>query len=109
MVASTMGRRSPRITRGMQPPSASFRGTSQGEGVMILPLRQRHRRLFAVLAALLPSLFFVGIAARRAVSQPETLPPELSPGTAAFTPTGYESDGLFGKSPVRLRLLRNLD
>lgn len=74
---------------------------------MILNLRQRHRRVFAVLGALLPLLFVVGIAVRRAVPQPESLPPELSPQTVTFTATGYERDDLFHKSPVQVRLFRD--
>jgi hypothetical protein len=34
---------------------------------MIHPLRQRHRRAFAVLAVLIPLLFAWGIAARRGI------------------------------------------
>ena len=74
---------------------------------MILSLRQRHRRMFAVLGVLLPLLFVVGIAVRRAVPQPEALPPELSPQTVTFSATGYERDDLFDKSPVRVRLFRD--
>lgn len=73
---------------------------------MILPFRQRHRRMFAVLAVVLPLLFVVGIALRRAVPQPETLPPELSPRTVTFTATDYKRSDMFEKSPVQLRLWR---
>ena len=74
---------------------------------MILQLRQRHCRIFAVLTVLLPLLFVVGIALRRTVPQSETLPPELSPQTVTFTATGYERDDLFAKSPIRVRLFRD--
>ncbi len=73
---------------------------------MILPLRQRHRRIFAVLGVLLPLAFAFGIAARRTVPHPTTLPPELSSWTQNFTATEYERGDLFGKSPVRVRLWR---
>lgn len=73
---------------------------------MILPLRQRHRRIFAIIGVLLPLLFVVGIAVRRAVPQPETLPPELSSQTVTFTATGYERADLFPESPVQVRLWR---
>jgi len=79
----------------------------KSEIAMNLPLRQRHRRMFAVLAVVLPLLFVVGIAVRRTVPQPETLPPELSPKTVTFTATSYERDDLFDKSPVRVRLYRD--
>jgi len=71
---------------------------------MILPLRQRHRRMFAVLGLLLPLAFGFGIAARRTV--PPTLPSELSSWTQNFTATDYERGDLFGKSAVRVRLWR---
>lgn len=74
---------------------------------MILPLRQRHRRMFAVLGGLLPLAFAVGIAVRQTVPESETLPPELSPQTVTFTATGYERDDLFDTSPVRVRLFRD--
>ena len=73
---------------------------------MILPLRQRHRRIFAVLGALLPLAFGFGIAARRTVPHPAPLPPELSSWTQNFTTTDYERGDLFGKSPLRVRLWR---
>ena len=74
---------------------------------MILPLRQRHRRMFAVLGVLLPLTFAVGIAARRTVPQIATLPPELSSITQTFTATEYERDDLFEKSEVKVRLCRD--
>ena len=74
---------------------------------MILPLRQRHRRMFAVLGVLLPLAFAVGIAVRQTVPQSETLPPELSPQMVTFTAAGYKRDDLFYKSPVRVRLFRD--
>ena len=73
---------------------------------MILPLRQRHRRVFAVLGVLLPLAFVVGIAARRTVLQVASLPSELSSWTQTFTATDYERDDLFGKCPIRVRLWR---
>jgi hypothetical protein len=74
---------------------------------VILSFRQRHRRIFAVLAVLLPLLFVAGIVVRRHVPQSENLPPELSPQTVTFTATGYERDDLFEKSRVRARLYRD--
>ena len=73
---------------------------------MILPLRQRHRRMFAVIGMLLPMTFVIGIAARRAVPHAATLPPELSPGSQTFTATDFDRDDLFTNSPVRVRLWR---
>lgn len=73
---------------------------------MILSLRQRHRRMFAVLGVFLPLLFVVGIAVRRAVPQPEALPPELTSQTVTFTATDYERGDLFAKSQVQVRLWR---
>jgi hypothetical protein len=73
---------------------------------MILPLRQRHRRVFAVLGVLLPLAFVFGIAARRTVPNAATLPPELSLWAQHFAATDYERDDLFSKSPVQVRLWR---
>ncbi|MGC3957384.1 MAG: hypothetical protein QM813_05315 [Verrucomicrobiota bacterium] len=75
---------------------------------MIRPLRQRHRRMFAVLGVLLPVAFVVGIAARKTAAPAETLPPELSPQTQAFTATGDERADLFAKSGVKVRLWQDL-
>lgn len=74
---------------------------------MILSLRQRHRRIFAVLGVMLPLLIVVGIVMRPTVPEVETLPPDLSPQPVTFTATGYERDDLFDKSPVRARLYRD--
>ena len=73
---------------------------------MIFPLRQRHRRIFAVLGVLLPLAFGLGIAARRTVPHTLALPPELSSWTQNFTAIDYERGDLFGESPVRVRLWR---
>jgi len=73
---------------------------------MILPLRQRHRCMFAVIGVLLPITFVIGIAARRAVPHAATLPPELSSWSQAFTATDYDRDDLFTNAPVRVRLWR---
>ena len=74
-----------------------------------LPLRQRHRRIFAVLSLLLPLLFIAGIVARRAVPQYESLPPALAPKTSTFTATGDEREDLFDRSPISVRLFRDHD
>jgi len=74
---------------------------------MIRKLRQRHRRIIAVLGILLPLLLIVGIVLRRAVPQSETLLSDSSPPTTTFTATGYERDDLFERSPVRVRLYRD--
>jgi hypothetical protein len=76
---------------------------------MILPLRERHRRVFVVLGVLLPIAFVVGIAARNAVPRVATLPPELSSWSQTFTATDYDRDELFTTSPVRVQLWREQD
>lgn len=73
---------------------------------MILPLRQRHRRMFAVLGVLLPIAFAVGIAARKPVPTAETLPAGLESSTQRFTSTEWMRDDLFTKSSIQVRLLR---
>ena len=71
---------------------------------MILPLRQRHRHMFAVIGVLLPIAFVSGIAARRAVPHAAPLPPELSSWSQTYTATGFDRDDLFTTSPVRVQL-----
>jgi hypothetical protein len=75
---------------------------------MIQPLRQRHRRVFAVLGFGLPIAFILGAAARRAVPAIEALPPELHASTPTFTATDWDRGDLFDSSPVRVRLWRDL-
>ena len=73
---------------------------------MIRPLRQRHRRMFAALGVLLPLAFAVGIAARKPVPSVASLPKGLAASQDKFTATRWERRDLFGKSPIRVRLLR---
>jgi hypothetical protein len=76
---------------------------------MIRPLRQRHRRVFAIIGVLLPLAFGGGIVARRTVLETSILPPELSTTPAqTFTAIGYERDDVFENAPVKLRLWRDL-
>src|SRR5262245_45252008 len=75
---------------------------------MILPLRQRHRRMFAVLSVLLIVTFAAGLVARKQIPTTDTFPPELLPRTQTFTATDYERDDLFEKSAVRVRLWKDL-
>jgi hypothetical protein len=72
---------------------------------MILQLRQRHRRVFAILGVLLPLAFAFGITARRTVPHVATLPVELA-AKHSFVGTHEELDRVFEQSPVRVRLWR---
>ena len=76
---------------------------------MILPLRQRHRRMFATLGVLLPVVLIIGIAARQVTPTAEDLSPELSLQTQTFTATEYQRDDLFAKSRVKVRLWQDLN
>ena len=73
---------------------------------MILVLRQRHRRMFAVIGVLLPIAFVLGIAARRTVPSVASLPAELAGSPQVFAATIWERSDLFTKAPIRVRLLR---
>lgn len=71
---------------------------------MILTLRQRHRRVFAVLGVLLPVAFVIGIAARKPVPT-QTAPGLLTELRSSETEVWNRSD-IFPKIPVGVRLLR---
>jgi hypothetical protein len=76
---------------------------------MIHSLRQRHRRMFLVIALLLPAAFIGGVAARRSVPQVTILPRELSFGTQAFDAIDDRRSELFTNSRVQIRLWRERD
>jgi len=74
---------------------------------MILSLRQRHRRIFVVLAALLPLAFALGVAGRRQVSHLIRPPVTSSSPTRDRTRDLIVQRGdLFDRSPVRARFWR---
>ena len=73
---------------------------------MILPLRQRHRRIFAVLGILLPLAFIAGIAARKPMRSTSTLPSELRNPAQTFTNTNWSRADLFAKTHLRVRMLQ---
>ena len=73
---------------------------------MILPLRQRHRRMFAVIGIVIPIAFAVGIAARKPVPSVARLPAGLVKVTSRYSVVEWERLDLFAKSPVQVRLLR---
>src|SRR3954452_5454684 len=72
---------------------------------MILPLRRRHRRLFAVMGVLLPVAFVAGVAARKPV--PTTaLPRSLIPAEETFSVNQWDRLDLFTNMAVHVQLLR---
>ena len=73
---------------------------------MILPLRQRHRHVFALLGVALPLAFVVGIAAQRPVPNVAALPAGLATAPGRFTTPVWQRNDLFAKSPVQVRLVR---
>jgi hypothetical protein len=73
---------------------------------MILALRQRHRRMFAVIGILVPFAFAIGIAARKPVPSVATLPTGLKTSERQFSSTEWERGDLFTKSSIQVRLLR---
>jgi len=73
---------------------------------MILSLRQRHRRMFAVIGIVIPVAFAVGIAARKPVPSVTSLPMGLTASSKKFGPTEWERADLFAKTSVTIRLLR---
>ena len=76
---------------------------------MILPLRQRHRRIVFSLGFLLPVVFGVGIAARRPVPVASSLPAALAPESPRFDRVVWDRSNLWPQTPIRTRLLSNPD
>jgi hypothetical protein len=73
---------------------------------VIRPLRQRHRHMVIALGLVLPVAFAAGIAARRPAPTVAALPPRLVVAPQHFEAVEWESAGLFPKSPLQTRLLR---
>jgi hypothetical protein len=73
---------------------------------MILPLRRRHRRMFAVISVLLPVAFVAGVAARKPIPT-TTLQNSLPSAQPAFSINQWERDDLFTNTTVSVQLLRN--
>jgi len=74
---------------------------------MIRPLRQIHRRVTAVLGVVLPTAFFVGIAARQSVPGVMPGPGIMAMQMGSTTSPGWEHVGHFPKAPVVIELLRS--
>jgi hypothetical protein len=72
---------------------------------MILPLRRRHRRIFAVIGILLPVAFVAGVVARKPIPTP-ALPNPLPSAQETFSITQWERLDLFPNMAVRVQLLR---
>jgi hypothetical protein len=71
---------------------------------MILPLRQRHYHVFAVLGVLLPIAFVIGIAARKPI--PHRPVPSLLAALRDSQTEMWNRRDFFPKIPVSARLLR---
>ena len=73
---------------------------------MILPLRRHHRRMFTVIAILLPVTFVAGVAARKPI--PATAPSDalLSP-RQTFSQSGWNRSDLFTNVAIRVQLLHD--
>jgi hypothetical protein len=74
---------------------------------MILTLRQRHRRMFAVIGVSLPIAFVTGIAARKHVPSVAGLPMEFKVTPQPLVGDDWEYTDLFTNVPVRVHQLRN--
>jgi hypothetical protein len=73
---------------------------------MILPLRRRHRRMFAAISFLLPVAFAAGVAARKPIPT-TTLPNPLPSAQATFSINQWERHDLFTDTALRVELLRD--
>lgn len=73
---------------------------------MILPLRQRHRRMFTALGLLFPVVFVIGIAARRPIPVMAALPDGLGQTAQKFPIVKWVARDFFGRMPIEGKLLR---
>jgi len=100
MVVAPLDEGNPAAARGKQ-------CTPKSNGkLMIRPLRQGHRRIFAMLAIILPATFAIGVAARKPVPTVEGLPAALMPSATSFPATVWSRNDLFSKAPIPVSLLR---
>ena len=72
---------------------------------MILPLRRRHRRMFAVIGVLLPVAFVAGVAARKPIPTTALANP-LPSGQEKFSINQWERHDLFTNMIIRVQFLR---
>ena len=100
MVVAPLDEGNPAAARGEQ------RTPKSNGKLMIRPLRQGHRRIFAMLAIILPATFAIGVAARKPVPTVEGLPAALMPSTTSFPATIWSRKDLFSKAPIPAALLR---
>src|SRR3954465_12640407 len=73
---------------------------------MILPLRRRHRRMFAVIGILLPAAFVAGVAARKPIPTTAPSAAPLSP-RQTFSQSRWIRSDLFTNIAVRVQLLHD--
>ncbi|NNM88785.1 MAG: hypothetical protein HKL95_09745 [Phycisphaerae bacterium] len=71
---------------------------------MIRPLRQRHRRQILVLGVILPLGLGLGLAGRQSVPAVSALPASLTPASITLGSVAGQSNQLFSKRPVVIRL-----
>ena len=71
---------------------------------MIRALRERHRKSFYVLAALLPLMFAVALAKRETAPVLERLPGALAPSALALERLVWERESLWDALPITTRL-----
>jgi hypothetical protein len=74
---------------------------------MIRPLRQRHRRIFTVLAVVLPAAFVIGVAARRPVPAVSSFPKGIASASHDYSVKQWSRDNLFPKAHVQVVFLRD--
>ena len=73
---------------------------------MIRPLRQRHHRIFRILAIALPIAFALGIAGRKPLPVANPLSVPGTPISRPFDGLKWEKSDLFPKNTIHTRLLR---
>ena len=73
---------------------------------MVLQLRQRHRRIVIAMSVLLPTLFTLGVGARKPAPTVPSLPAEPAALQFGSATTVWDRWDLFAKTAIQVRLLR---
>jgi hypothetical protein len=74
---------------------------------MVLPLRQRHRRIMIALGIILPVALSLGVAARKPAPTLTSLPADLAIPEISSATTVWDRSDLFAKTAIQVQLFRD--